>query len=279
MKPFKIILLAFPFVLALAMTGCKSSSNLHKEKEEGTSTAALYKKKVISGGQTEKAVTGKMKISIQAGGKDISLGGNLKMMRDDVIQLSLSFLGIEVGRMEFSQKDVLILDRVHKQYARVPYSQIDFLQSARLDFSALQALFWNELFVPGTANVSTALDAFRVSESGEHTLLILTTAPELDYTFLTATSTAQIKRTTVRPKNLDNEDNLECRYSNFVKLGGKNFPSSIRLQFKGDKKTYTLDLTLSSLNNNTGWETHTDVSSKYTQMNINSLLDKLADGL
>ncbi len=275
MKQTKILLI---LLSVLMMAGCKTGRNLQKGKDVIAATDALYKKKVASNSQTEKAVTGKMKISIQAGGKDISLSGNLRMKRNDVIQLSLSFLGIEVGRMEFSPKDVLIIDRVHKQYARVDYTKIDFLQSAKLDFNALQALFWNELFVPGTANVSDSLDEFRVSESGDHTLLILSTAPQFDYSFLTITNTAQINRTTVRPKEIDSQDNLECRYSNFVKLGGKTFPSSIRLQFKGDKKTYTLDMSLSSLNNNSEWTPHTDVSSKYSPMNINSLLDKLAGG-
>mgnify|MGYP002521810596 FL=1 len=275
----QITILLFIFILALTMAGCKSGRNLQKDKDEGATTEALYKYKVVGNSQSEKAVTGKMKISIQAGDKNISLSGNLKMMRNDVIQLSLSFLGIEVGRMEFSPKDVLILDRVHKQYARVDYTKIDFLQSAKLDFNALQALFWNELFVPGTADVSTALNYFRVSESGDHTLLILSTAPQFDYSFLTITNTAKINRTTIRPKNIDNQDNLECRYSNFVKLGGKTFPSSIRLQFKGDKKTYTLDMNLSNLNNDSDWTTHTNVSSKYSPMDINKLLDKLAGAL
>ena len=100
----------------------------------------------------------------------------------------------------------------------------------------------------------------------------------MDYSFLTVTNSGQLSRTSVRPKELNNSDNLECRYSNFTKLGGKNFPQSIRLQFKGDKAVYTLDMALSSLNNNTGWETRTELSSKYTPMKADNILDKILKG-
>lgn len=274
----QIVLSLAVVALGVSLSGCKSSGSAQKGSHHGpAATGEAYKLKVLANNQTAKAVTGKMKINILAGDKDISLSGSLKMMRDDVIQLSLSVFGIEVGRMEFTRSDVLILDRVHRQYARVDYRQIDFLRSANLDFNALQAIFWNEIFIPGQADLSKAIEDIRVSESGDHTLLILSTAPRLDYSFLTVTKTAQLNLTTVKPKNVENEENLQCRYGSFVKLGGKDFPSSMKLTFKGDK-TYTLDMALSSLNNDENWTKHTQVSSKYSELNVNRLLDKLMEG-
>lgn len=273
MKDIKIVFVCLTLVIVM-LNSCSTTRKAQKSENAGAASAEIYKQKVVANNQTAKAVTGKMKVELMMGDKDISLGGSLKMMRDDVIQLSLSFLGMEVGRMEFTKNDVLVLDRVHRKYARVPYSKIDFLRSANLDFYALQALFWNEIFVPGKQNVTTALNDFRVSESGEHTLLILTTAPALDYSFLTKTSSALLDRTTVYSKDTRDQDNLECKYGNFVKLSGHSFPTSINLAFKGSK-TYTLGLTLSGLNNDADWSTRTQVSSKYSEMNVNGLLDKL----
>ena len=258
----------------LMLTGCKTSQTVQKGGKEAVS-GKIFKQKVMSNNQTAKAITAKMKIRLIVGDKDFSLGGSLKMMRDDVIQLSLSFLGMEVGRMEFTQSDVLVVDRVHRQYARVPYSKIDFLQSANLDFSDLQALFWNEIFVPGQRDVAAALDQFSLAESGDHTLLSLKSAPKLDYSFLTVTSSALLSRTSINPKNAVEQDNLVCKYDNFTKLGGHNFPSQINVTFKG-AKTYTMDISLSGLNNATDWTTRTQVSSKYTPMNIEKLLEKMA---
>lgn len=267
----KKIFFALSLIGTLALTGCHSSSNVSQENVQNKSEEA-YKQKVIANNQTAKAVTGKMKLGLKVGDKDIDLNGTLKMKRDEVIQLSLSFFGMEVARMEFATDNVLILDRFHKQYARVPYNKIDFLKSANLDFHALQSIFWNEIFVPGQHDIP--LKDFTVAESGDHTLLSLKTAPMLNYGFLTATKTALLKRTTISPKNLDNQDNLVCRYGDFVKLGNHNFPSTIAVTFTGGK-SYTLNMTLSSLNNDENWTTYTQVSSKYSEMNINKLLDMI----
>lgn len=274
MRNCKITSIVLTVLTVLMLTGCKTSSSIQKGEKQSTTSAEMYKEKVVANNQTSKAITAKMKINIVMNDKDISLGGNLKMMRDDVIQLSLTFLGMEVGRMEFTKDNVLIVDRVHREYARVPYSKIDFLNAASLDFYALQSLFWNEIFVPGQRNISDALGNFSVAESGEHTLLSLKTAPKLDYSFLTETNSAILDRTMVTSKDIMDQSNLECKYGSFVKLGGHSFPSAINLTFKG-KKNYTLDLTLNGLNNDADWTTRTQISSKYSEMNVNGLLEKL----
>ncbi len=197
------------------------------------------------------------------------------MKRNDVIQMSLTFMGLmEVARLEFTRDYVLFIDRMHQRYARVSYAQIDFLKAADLDFYTLQAIFWNEIFVPGTPDVTQALSQFTMASSGNHTLLSLTTAPKLDYAFLTQTKTALLARTSVRSKNVNNADNLECIYDNFIKLDGKSFPSTINVKFNS-RKPLSLDLSLSSINNATNWETRTSISSKYKEMDANKLLESI----
>lgn len=274
MKLYRITLVAAVMVAAMLLAACGTTRKVEGGGSVSTSSENAFVKKVLANAQTEKAVTAKLKARVQFGAKDVSLGGSLKMMRDDVIQLSLTFLGIEVGRMEFTKDNVLIIDRVNRQYARVPYSKVDFLQSASLDFHALQSLFWNEIFIPGVHDVATHTRSFSVSSSGEHTLLSLTSAPRLDYNFLTVTKTAFLDRTSIRSKNVSNTDNLECRYGNFAKLGGKFFPSTITVTFKGQKNV-TLDLALSGLSNSEDWATRTEVSSRYSEMDVEKLLGKM----
>lgn len=274
MRTYKFCILALTIGAALLLAACGTTKQAGGGASDAGKLGAAYVRKVMANAQTAQTVTAKMKARVQFGDKDISLGGSLKMKRDDVIQLSLTFLGMEVGRMEFTQNEVLIVDRVNRQYARVPYNKVKFLESASLDFYALQSLFWNELFVPGKHDVATQADAFSVASSGEHTLLTLTGAPRLDYKFLTVTQSGLLDRTTVYSKNVSETDNLECRYGSFVKLGGKPFPSTVNLSFKGEKNV-SLDLSLSGLDNATGWSTRTEVSSKYKPMDVERLLSKM----
>ena len=96
-----------------------------------------------------------MKFSVEVGNQDITLTGNLKMKRDDVIRLQLMAFGfVEAGRLEFTKDYVLIMDRINKQYLKAPYVQIDFLRNSGLNFYTLQALFWNELFQPNRSKLT-----------------------------------------------------------------------------------------------------------------------------
>lgn len=140
-------------------------------------------------------------MDVSALGKGVTLSGTLRVKRNDVVQLSLSLLGFEVGRMEFTPADVLIIDRVNKQYVRAPYSQVSFLRTAQLDFYALQSLFWNELFVPGQTSAAGSLQRFRAASAGSHTLLTLPDAPRLAYEFLTVTESGLIDRVTVQSRS------------------------------------------------------------------------------
>lgn len=262
------------------LAGTLLLASCHSAKQAGsgqTSTAneSAYKQRVISNSQTAGAITAKIKAHASMGTQGVTLGGSLRMKRNDVIQLSLTFMGLmEVGRLEFTRDNVLFIDRIHQRYARVSYSQIDFLSAADLDFYALQAIFWNEIFVPGSSDIAQVLSRFTLASSGDHTLLSLTSAPKLDYAFLTQTKTAQLTRTSVHSKNVSNADNLECIYGNFVKLGGKSFPTTLNVKFNS-RKPLSLDLTLSSLNNASDWTTRTSVSSKYKEMDANKLLENI----
>lgn len=58
-------------------------------------------------------------------------------------------MGSEVGRLEFTPDYVLVIDRMHKEYLKGDYNQLDFLRDNGLNFYSLQALFWNQALPPG----------------------------------------------------------------------------------------------------------------------------------
>lgn len=269
MKSFKIIYLAL-LALPLCFTSCKTTKVAQSDHTATTSAADVYKKKVTANAQTAQAVTAKAKVNIIFGDKNFTTGGSLKMKRDDVIQLSLTMLGFEVGRMEFTKDNVLVVDRINKQYVRVPYSKVSFLQSAGLDFNSLQALFWNELFTPNVGNGS-----FTLGQSGNHTLLSLTSAPKLDYSFLTVTASGLIDRTTISPKSAADPTSLIWKYGDFANLGSKKFPQTMNVAVKGLNKSYEVNFSLSSLSNSTDWETRTTISDKYKQKNVDDILRQM----
>ena len=266
-------------LVALATAACKSTNNLTATSGptpgNSNSPKISYAKKVLSNIADTKVLTAKMKVNLAMGEKNVSLSGTMRMKRGDVIQLSMTFPLIgEVCRMEFTTNEVLIVDPINSRYVRAGYDQIDFLRSANLDFSALEAIFWNEIFYPGN-KVTDHLDEYTISSAGTHTLLSLTTAPKLDYAFLTLTESALLDRITISSKNIADRSNLVCSYGDFAKFASGRFPTHMQLNFAGDRQNYGLDISLNSLNTNADWHTRTQLSTKYTPMDVDRLFKSM----
>lgn len=275
MKTLKYI----PLLVALTLTSCHTTRQAQQSapsaKTETTAAVERYARKVVANAQTATTLTARVKMDIDAAGKNLSVGGTLRMKKNDVVQLSLTLLGFEVGRLEFTPTDVLIIDRVNKQYVRAAYSQVSFLRQAALDFNALQSLFWNELFVPGQPDATAAFDRFRSASAGDHTLLTLPDAPRLEYAFLTVTKSALIDRVTVQSRNVAEAGQLTWRYGDFATVGGKPFPATMSCAVTGLGKDVGFTLSLSRIGNSADWETRTAVSSKYKQRDADAILKRL----
>jgi len=277
--------LPLTFLLTLLLlAACRSSQSTVKDTATtGTATThaatattetAAYVARVKANAQTAKTVTARIKMNIDAAGKDVSLGGTLRMKRDDVVQLSLTLLGFEVARMEFSPKDVLLIDRYNHRFVRATYADVSFLRQSSLDFSALQALFWGELFVPGKSGKPSATD-FRLSTSGGYTLLAVEDAGRLDYDFLTQTAAAVISSVTVRSSNAARAGKFQWQYGDYTTLAGKPFPASLSCAVTGLGKDFSFSLALSHIGNDTDWTAHTELSSKYKEIKADDLLGGL----
>ena len=272
MKLLKLL----PLFLLVLLASCRSSKSLTDTAVKGVDRQTeVYKTKVVANEQKEACVTGKLRMDLKALDKDLSVSGQLRMKRDVVVQLSLSLLGFEVGRLEFTPQDVLVIDRVNKHFVRAPYTEVSFLQQAELDFYSLQSLFWNELFVPGEREVSQHLSRFQMSETGAHTLLTIKDAPKLDYTFLTQTDLGVINSVTVEGKNGQGDARMTWSYDHFTKLDGRLFPAFMECKVDGLGKTAQMSFSLSRLNNDDSWPVETKVSSKYKELKADVILKSL----
>lgn len=265
------------------LAGCHTSKTVTTTGNDVTAVndkAELYKTRVINEARRTGCVTAKVKFKLtgDAAGLigDMTVSGTLRMKRDDVVQLSLRALGLEVGRLEFTPADVLLVDRMGKRYVRATYDEVEFLRQAGLDFYALQSLFWNELFLPGERDTQAALQRFRATESGDHTLLRAEGAAGLDYAFLTRTATARIARVEVgKPTGGASRAQFLWRYDTFTTFDGALFPTQMTCTLGMGNKKAGFDLSLSNLGHDSNWETRTKVSAKYKRQDAQTLFRQI----
>lgn len=273
---------------AVADTAVSASDKVkgHVDGKKESNVAALeqlnYVRRVSDNAVYADNIVSKIKFSLNTGKNDITVAGSLRMKKDEVIRIQITPLGImEAGRLEFTKDYVLLVDRIHKEYVKASYSDVDFLQKNGLDFYALQALFWNQLFVPGEQKITdSSLKNFSVKLLGGEATDVSLTHGKMSYVWSTDSKSALINSVTAKYAGGTNGNTfVNCKYSSFRNMGAKRFPTDILLTLSTNAiknaNKMSLRLQLNSLANESGWETKTAVSSKYTQVSVQELLNKL----
>ena len=149
MMKYRYLLLTV--IAVLSMMSCSSSRK-----------AARQEARTTYGWNTGDCVTQRSNLVLKSGNRSVSLGGSLRMKRDDVIQMNLTygFLSINVGTLELTQDSVLFVSRMTKQYTRSSYDEVSLLVGKSITFNDIQKYFWGEAGDGKTAVMSWKYNGF-----------------------------------------------------------------------------------------------------------------------
>lgn len=287
MKKILLVVMA-----ALVVAACGTKKKVVAEGG-GTVTAPVetnseqlrinYLRKVYDNAVYTKNIVSSIDFTINTGSKNISVGGSIRMRKDDVMRIQLTALGLmEVGRLEFTKDYVMIVDRIHKEYIKADYNKVDFMKRNGLNFYTLQALFWNMLFVPGEANMTDRLlEKFAVDLTTRGTNVPLSLKNgNMDYVWQTESKTGLIRQTDVTYNDKANgTTKLSCKYDIFKPLGTKQYPHLLTLnaqsQISKKARNITVTIKMDGAKMSSDWETRTTLSSKYKEVSADEVLEKI----
>ncbi len=172
--------LAIALCILLALTACRSSRRAAKENpvptiaqqdtvKTTTSSTGKTKREVRS--SSVQALSAKMNLKLQAGGKSINCSGTYRLKRDEVVQINLVYtvlvLPVNVGTLELTPDSILLIDRLNKRYCRVAYGDVPELKKAGVDFYYLQRVFWGDDEKVKNAYVSCTYDKWTKLSDGK----------------------------------------------------------------------------------------------------------------
>lgn len=273
----KKILQYFCLVWLMAcVASCSSTKSLKKADSIDNISETEYMEKVLDNASGWNAVTARMSASFTLNGKSTGkVNGTLRIKRGEVIQLSIApFLGIEVGRAEISPEGVLVIDRVNKRYVQISFDELNGLTNVALDFHVLEALFLNEIFIPGKDKLSVRdLSSFKMSVVQPAVWLDLKKSKMFQYRFGTEAPEGLLKESYIGL--LGTAYALQWKYDKFQPLEQHQFPSSMNVSFEGGRKPSKASFSLSRLTTNADWEAHTEVSHKYQKVELEEIIKML----
>ena len=165
------------------------------------------------------------------------------------------------------------MDRINKQYLKVPYKQLDFLRNSGLDFYALQALFWNELFQPGKTRMTDELLKSYTTNMAAEDAVISMEDGKLSYRWLADKTSAQVKMANILYKDKYRGNyQLNWDYLDFQKNGRKNYPMDHKVRFSTPDQEVKFEMILNYMGADEDWEPRTEVSGKYRQVSVDEIL-------
>ena len=277
MKPqFFIISAALSAIFIACGTQQQATTNgkgtqTHTTADNSKRKAELtFVEKVSDNAVYTKNISSKINFNLKKGERDISVDGQIHMRRDEVIRIQLAPLGlVEVGRIEMTPQYVLILIRPTKEYIKATYNEIDFLRRNGLNFYSLQALFWNQLFMPGTQRVSQQmLEQFAAELTNAENNVPVKLEGRITQT------------DAVYQSGTNGQSSLQWKYSNFTAVGTKQYPQNHSFTLTasdemGKKTSFSVALKMKKIDTNGDFETNTSVSSKYKQITVEQAIKRL----
>ncbi|MBR5085344.1 MAG: DUF4292 domain-containing protein [Prevotella sp.] len=276
------VILALPFLLGACGSSKKALKDTTSDPTVDLPTVQTtnipevtynYIKKVCDNAVTEKNIVSSIDFNLKSGSKDISVDGKISMKRDEVIRIQLSPMGlVEVGRMEFTPDSVLIMDRIHKQFVKVGYNDVSFLKNNGINFKSLQALFWNQLFVPGTTQMQDR--EMKMFEKDGSTISI--SDGKMKYTWDTDLATALINNATAIYNGNSGKSMLFWQYGKFKQFQSSQFPTQHTVKFTiSSGKEMTVTINMNGLKNDGGWDVITKVPKKYKPVKFQDVINQI----
>jgi len=244
----------------------------------------LFVQKVSDRQLYQKNIVGDMSFNIKVGSQDHTVPGSIHMRKNEVIrmQLFIPLLGSEIGRLEFTPEYVLVIDRLHKEYIKTDYAQLDFLKENGLNFYSLQALFWNQLLIPGAKQVTESdLKDFNadLNVNGQ-TLPVVLKNGKMAYQWNADKDDGKIVSAIVEYlSDQHGKSSLTWKYSDFTPLGVKFFPATQSFTFVTtvgkQQQMGSVTINMDGVATDSNWDVNSTISPKYKKVEAKDVFSKL----
>lgn len=218
-------------------------------------------------------LSAKLNVNLQLPDKEMSSRVEMKLVKDSALQLSIQpILGIEVFRIELNKDSVKVMDRINKRYVAEGYSKLKEQFTIDFNFYNLQALFINQLFVPGYKEMDSYLyKHFKLERNGLITWLNTKDKTDLQYLFKADNEEKLLSTQIEDPSGLYK---LIWNYTNFQPVVSSClFPRIMEISFmKGNSNQGGMDISYSRIQLDRTLNMDFSIPAKYKRITFAQVL-------
>lgn len=262
-------------LFACLLVACKSPSGTTTSGAEIMKTEEAYFASVLEQTFHFNTLSARMKLDFSGMQNEFSSRVQLKMIYNDRMQLSIQpFLGIEMFRIEMTNDSIKIIDRMNKRYMVDNYENLKKEMNIEFNLQNLQALFTNQLFVPGENSISMKhYRRFRMTTNYNLAEFKLKDKNGLFYTF-TADGDEKLLSTVIENKRRNQMFTWD--YNNFQPTDKQLFPMKMTARLLSENKTQgTATFTFSAPEINNPIKLDFSIPSGYSKVTLEQIINSL----
>ncbi|WP_294082909.1 DUF4292 domain-containing protein [Proteiniphilum sp. UBA5384] len=219
----------------------------------------------------------KLNLGMTTGTKTFSSKANIRIVRDEAIQISIQPLfGVEMLRFYINPDTVFLLDRMNKRYVLEPVSTIKKFYPVGFDYYTMQSLFTNALFLSGREKIETGDYRFFTYDrtSGQYYQIMAKDAKSgIDYSF---TVNGDDRITFTHLVQSEKKYYMEWGYHNFAVLDSAIFPHKMDVTLSTASRKIDAELLFSDVNIDNNIKLSLNVPSGYTKTSVTEILKVLS---
>ena len=221
--------------------------------------------------------TAKLNMTLTTGKRLLSSKANLRIVKDSALQLSIQPLfGVEMFRLHVDRDTVTLLDRMNKKYLRESIEELKEYYPVGFDYSTMQAMFTNALFLSGKERVAEAdYNQFNYTQSSEHNYYLTSKdlTSGIDYAF---TINGDDKITFAHLLQPGKNHSLQWGYSNFALFKEALFPHKMDVTMLSNSRKVDLELIYSDVLTDLPVELSNNIPNGYTKTSMQEILRLLS---
>ena len=261
-------------LFACLLAACKSPSGTSTSSAVIMKTEEVFFASVLEHTFQFNTLSARMKLEFSSPDNELNSRANLKMIYNDRLQLSIQpVFGIEMFRIEMNNDSIKVLDRMNKRYMIDSYDNLKRELDIDFNFQNLQALFTNQIFIPGEKDISAKhYNRFRMTKNNNSAELKIKDKNGIFYTF-TADSDEKLLSTCIGSLS---SNALVWDYNDFQTISRQRFPLKMTAYLSSGNITQgTIKLTFSSPEINTPLKTDFNIPSGYSRVTTEQIIKLL----
>lgn len=258
----------------LAFHGCKPGQKIvySTSSAEEKKGSELFSDIITSEFQYQ-TFTAKLNMNLTAGTKSLSSKANIRIVRDNALQISIQPLfGVEMFRFYINPDTVMVVDRMNKRYVMEPIASLKEIYPVGFDFYTMQSFFTNALFVSGKERPeSSDYKKFKYSRTSDKYYYITSKDADsgIDYSF---TVNGDDRITFTHLMQSQKKQSLQWGYHNFALLDDLVFPCKMNVTLSSSSRKVDAEFLFSDIATDEPVQLTMNVPGGYTKTTIDEIM-------